>query len=514
MTHWMHECSTTHGDTCSSAPGRMPARLVDIGPTNPRLVETHQHHLKYTALSYCWGVPSEMNAHLKTLISNYESHSNGMSVNTMPETLRDAVRVTRLLGIKYLWIDAICIIQDSRSDWEQEAVHMGQIYRGAEVTIVAAAATTSNEGFLERPSDRMSARIPYGPSTNGLPEGFFELWERVLPHMDDEITVRESCWNSRAWTFQEQHLSTRALYFGTHVTHFQCQRLVSAENSATTSSFWPAPWAAELGVQDPARIAPGQQQPVLIHDAWFDMVEDYSARGLTVPSDKLPALSSLADTVKEALWAAGCKDQYCAGIWREDIVRGLLWKGKYDMFDPTRLSRATVYRAPTWSWAAFDGQVHWPARWRTIQPECEVVGVDVAMANPTGQVLGGVVTISGKLRRVDGFEAYTEKDWKARLSLSYSHAVMLRGCRVADGDIDCGEGDLGGGTVWALLLASSPASPTDEIEESYVGAMFGLLLRQVTAERFRRTGTFWIEDSRLHDFAFFHQSVAATISVQ
>ncbi|KAF2136559.1 uncharacterized protein K452DRAFT_258887, partial [Aplosporella prunicola CBS 121167] len=328
----MNQCCTHHKDTCSQMPGRMPARLIDVLPTHPQLVETHQRHLKYAALSYCWGIPSGSNPHLKMLSSNYEKHQCGIPIDKMPKTLSDAVSVTRALGFQYLWIDALCIIQDNKADWEQEAVNMGQVYRGAAVTIVAAAATTSNEGFLS--------------------------------------------WNSRAWTFQEQHLSTRALYFGTHVTHFQCQREM-----------------------DPMRIR-SDQRLQSIYDAWFDMVQDYSARVLTVASDKIPAVSSMANGVMDALRASGCEDELHAGLWKGDIVRGLLWKGKYDVIDTESLSRPAVYRAPSWSWVSCEGQVHWPARWAEVRSECEVLGVETAVENATGQVSGGKITLTGKMRRV------------------------------------------------------------------------------------------------------------------
>ncbi|KKY28927.1 putative heterokaryon incompatibility [Diplodia seriata] len=309
------------------------------------------------------------NPHLKTLAGNYEQHQNGIPIDTIPKTLHDAILVTRVLGIQYLWIDALCIIQDDASDWQQEAIQMGQIYRNAAATIVAAAATTSNQGFLARPRDRMNVRIPYTSSTttstpgSGKAKGTFQLWQRVTAHLSEDITVQASAWSTRAWTFQEQHLSTRALYFGTHLTHFQCQRDVAAENSAASSVFWPAPWARELGVQDPARAA--TSTITMMHNAWFDIVGDYSARALTVAGDKLPALASMAGAIGDALRAVVRDDDnnnndgyhYCAGLWRGDIVRGLLWKGKFDVFDTSRLSRpdpgSSYYRAPSWSWAAF-----------------------------------------------------------------------------------------------------------------------------------------------------------------
>ncbi|OMP88709.1 hypothetical protein BK809_0005430 [Diplodia seriata] len=548
MKQWVHDCSSHHQDSCSQAPGQMPARLIDVTPFHPQLVETHQQHRKYAALSYCWGIPSASNPHLKTLAGNYQQHQNGIPIDTIPKTLHDAILVTRALGIQYLWIDALCIIQDDASDWQQEAVQMGQIYRNAAATIVAATATTSNEGFLARPRDRMHVRIPYTSSSTTSTAGSvkakdtFQLWQRVTAHLSEDITVQASAWSTRAWTFQEQHLSTRALYFGTHLTHFQCQRDVAAENSAASSVFWPAPWARELGVQDPARAAAAvgddgsttMSTATTMHNAWFDIVGDYSARALTVAGDKLPALASMAGAIGDALRAVVRDDDdddgyhYCAGLWRGDIVRGLLWKGKFDVFDTARLSRpdpgSSYYRAPSWSWAACDGQVHWPARWRDqVRPLCEVVAVETAVANPAGQVAGGCVVLAGKLRGVgDGwpFRAYTEADWEQRPQLSYSHAVVVDGCCVADADLDCGEDDVRGSTTWAFLVASSTWTPGEEDDDdgddetaSATVNLDGLLLQRAEGNAFRRVGLFTISDDGTHDSGFFHSSPWSKVTI-
>jgi hypothetical protein len=99
----------------------------------------------YAALSYVWGGPQAF----CTLQSNVASHSSQISLSTLPQTIQDAVFCAHKLGLKYLWVDSLCIIQDSTDDWEREIANMAQIYKNAFVTISAAKAKGCHEGFLK-----------------------------------------------------------------------------------------------------------------------------------------------------------------------------------------------------------------------------------------------------------------------------------------------------------------------------------------------------------------------------
>ncbi|KAH7111152.1 heterokaryon incompatibility, partial [Dactylonectria estremocensis] len=80
----------------------------------------------YVALSYCWG--SDLSGVVTTLSSNVEPHLQGIAVNSLPQIIQDAVRVYRELGLRYLWVDSLCIIQDDRKDWAQEVDRMRKVY--------------------------------------------------------------------------------------------------------------------------------------------------------------------------------------------------------------------------------------------------------------------------------------------------------------------------------------------------------------------------------------------------
>ncbi|KAJ2974752.1 hypothetical protein NUW58_g8556 [Xylaria curta] len=143
---WLASCMQTH-PSCRSERGiySVPTRLLDVSLSNPRLVHSGSLPIdSYAALSHCWG-PIQP---LRTLHNNVESHAKGMSLASLPKTFQDAVRVTRYLDLRYLWIDSLCIIQDDDEDWSREAAKMAAYYSGAQVVISASSSDGSSEGFL------------------------------------------------------------------------------------------------------------------------------------------------------------------------------------------------------------------------------------------------------------------------------------------------------------------------------------------------------------------------------
>lgn len=205
----------------------VPTRLVRVDCQPPRLVETSyelgrghtKHSLRYAALSYCWGLPEEAKSQLKTTTSSLQSRLSSIEEHDMTKVLKDAVRTCRALYIPYLWIDALCIIQDDPQDWEQESAVMGKIYGNAYLTICATSPGSCNESFLDRkPAD---IEIPFlsqmRPSIRG---SYFLKAESSLPSMDDDDDMYESEWARRAWAYQEGLMSVRMLVFGRLKIHF------------------------------------------------------------------------------------------------------------------------------------------------------------------------------------------------------------------------------------------------------------------------------------------------------
>jgi hypothetical protein len=325
------------------------------------------HHVgnpRYIALSYCWGALTTKQRLFQTTNSNYGARVSGFDITELPKTLQDAVKVARGLGIDYIWIDAICIIQDNDKDWAREAAQMNKVYSHAFLTVAAATSRSSLDGFLK--PRRGSCQISLGFSFTDLQPlhsptaleeiGTIHFRYPLERHIKDHLEVCE--WNKRGWTLQERYLSSRILYFTEDVLYFEC--------------------ATSQNVENPGYKLPGRLRlPMLLAESkiltdseqkdrreeylsnWYQVVSEYSERILGRPSDKLPAIEGLAAVLREVI-----DDTYWYGLWNSDLHRGLLWAAPASWIHPRG-----GYRAPTWSWASRDGCVIWDPK--TFEPGWE-----------------------------------------------------------------------------------------------------------------------------------------------
>ncbi|KAK0716662.1 heterokaryon incompatibility protein-domain-containing protein [Apiosordaria backusii] len=302
---WLRKCMDEHPECPSANPKYFPKRVVDVGQDIPRLIEEpHVAVGPYVALSYCWG--PDPHTQLKTKSDNLEAHKQRIPLSTMPLTLKHAIHVTRQLGFQYLWIDALCIIQDSTLDWEEQAARMQDIYEGAAITIAADAGSNSAAA-------------------------------------EDHATLRNgnSILQARAWAFQEQMLSKRVLHFGEFEMGWECAICTRCEcgadnwtNSGSNKKYGTYQKRSTYKSSD------------TLSWNWIRAIQNYSKRALTVPSDRLPALSGLASRAAHAHSAT-----YLAGLWTEDLALGLLWRRS----DGGVGTRPAEYIAPSWSWASIQG---------------------------------------------------------------------------------------------------------------------------------------------------------------
>jgi hypothetical protein len=157
---WLQDCSQgkgKHAKCPQAVQTELPTRVIDIEEMRLHCPAPEAKGL-WVSLSHCWGGSSP----LQTTTGNLESHMAGLP-GPFPQTFADAVAVTRMLGLRYLWIDSLCIIQDSHEDWVHESAHMATVYENAYVTISADAAKDSFQGFLSAPSRsvRKEAKIDY-----------------------------------------------------------------------------------------------------------------------------------------------------------------------------------------------------------------------------------------------------------------------------------------------------------------------------------------------------------------
>lgn len=336
---------------------------------------------------------------LVTTRQTLTSRLSGIEWEDIPRTFFDAFLAAKMLGLEYVWIDALCIIQDDERDWQVEAAMMGDIYRGAQITFVAASSRSTNDGFLgERIPGRQNISIPYSDkyrrgnysvtfSENGYKEKFSE-------------DIETSKWNTRGWTFQERQLSRRALFFGRHGLYFECRmhRCMEGYDGRLNRSLALYKHMQSTDSWD------------VLHLSWRKMVEEYSGRSFTFAKDRLPALSGLAkEIILQADTEAGKNREYLGGHWRQSLQLDLTWIGRSgaiernEIWDQQHWEEGFQY--PTWSWSTYPGRVVWPKvdTSETIEPMCEVerASTQPKSVDPLGQVMGGFVDIVGPLAEIE-----------------------------------------------------------------------------------------------------------------
>ncbi|CAG7559488.1 unnamed protein product [Fusarium equiseti] len=411
---WLRICQQHH-TRCKSPPQHVflsyPTRLVWVGDTaddEVKLVETGEECPPYLILSYCWG---KSNDSAKTTETNYAERTQAIRTSKLPKTIRDAIQLTRAMGEKYIWIDAMCIKQtdkDHTGDWATEAPKVGDYYANAKCLISALSAAESGEGFLgERLAWRYAQR--YSLITHGMT---FCKSERVCffasaPEQNFESDTEG--WQpltERGWCLQERILCPRRLLWTRNGLFWQCNTVYASEEEALCSKLPPAndqpmrqPRVNKILLEDKIDV---------IGVAWTLLVEEYSSRKFTMESDRLLAIHGIASRLARQHNAV-----YCAGIFGSRLVNGLMWqcqvsndvilkkaknrswvgigaillqkfKSVHETLEcrgPKREGEDSDFSSlsgqfqdfPTWSWASASGEVSWPWTFGACQgPGCFV----------------------------------------------------------------------------------------------------------------------------------------------
>jgi len=335
----------------------VPTRLLDLGTGKAggiQLIETSSLSFcpEYVALSYCWGGPSEGAQQLRTTPSTLQQHYQQLPSDGITNVIKDAIHVTRALSVRYLWIDALCIIQGDDQDWARESQLMGLVYSNSYVTICSLASANCLEGFLHRSNP---IQVPFQSSIRPGIAGVISL--RRQPNLDD-YNYREidhsfrgfdlllSTWFGRAWTYQESELSRRKILFGRSRVHLSFMSMNVTEADAQRE-YSPTSFHDDL-----RRLATMGDYEVM-YDSCLETVESYAHRQLSDQRDKFPAISGLVRLLAEAI-----KDDYIAGIWQNDLIRGLLWttirrveSNQSEHLQQCALPGSATYISPSWSWA-------------------------------------------------------------------------------------------------------------------------------------------------------------------
>ena len=404
---WLSEC-LSHHTRCkqvTSADDYYPTRLIDVRANGSncelRLYSTSNGPIKepYITLSHCWG-----EARFLQLTSlTHDRLQQGFAHAELPPTFQDAIMVTRVLGINFLWIDALCIVQDSLVDWQHEATKMSQVYSNSMCNISALDAHDSTGGLF---FDHETSNIPYCTFTACRKFKQKRVYEFAYTDVWSD-SVHHAPLTRRAWVLQERLLSPRILHFGKRQLLWECNHLRACE-------FYPKGMPASkksilsglVPITDIflkksiATIVHGVSDHALtssqMHGAWNDIVQHYTKCNLTMSKDKLVAISGVVKRLQPLF-----KTDYLAGLWRDNLLEQLLWVvGAYGEAKPFLAGEEEPkYRAPSWSWASVEAPIKHQQLYPRVAHMATIIEAYVTplTEDATGEVVDGYVRLRAPL---------------------------------------------------------------------------------------------------------------------
>lgn len=345
IASWVSRCSSEHSKCNFVLPRKQPkpTRLLEIRKENEDLKVQLLERIgipeecRYVALSYRWDADST------TLLSrtNIKDFKKDVPVSSLPKIFQDVFHVSIALGLSHVWIDSLCILQDSSDDWAREATTMAEAYQNAALNIAATACFGSNVGLTSEPH-RKRPKVLIAATDVRLGDQRLQGSCRVVQDNFWAVHIDEAPLNQRGWVVQERFFSPRTLHFGKYQVLWQCQELQASEafpegpdQLMSKSNFVPYGAIAGSHRRDPIR------------QAWYAIVERYTSSALTISTDKLIAMTSMTKKFESLL-----NDKNVAGLWESTLITDLLWY--IEDTDGNKKGRSYKDRAPTWSWASLD----------------------------------------------------------------------------------------------------------------------------------------------------------------
>ncbi|KAI1176139.1 heterokaryon incompatibility protein-domain-containing protein [Nemania sp. FL0916] len=364
---WNRECVETHAK-CKAFPtsvapeDQKPARLIDVVQTPIRLIPSDEAipSTPYTTLSHVWG-PDPTNI-LRLEVANLEQFSSEIPWHMLPRKYKDAIKVTRILGFRYVWIDSLCIIQDSVEDWRKEAIKMASVYGNTSCNISHVYPTPAKAVKNDLRDPRAFSPCVLRPVAQTRRVSLRNHWERRRSPAQDLVMQRqydahpldmeylndEESWPllMRGWVFQERFLCPRNVCIGGVRLMWECCETVIDEFARDNSHIKPSkPNFYDMFI----RVAENSVSSSIprLADGWRALVQHYRKRIFTKDSDREIAFVGI---VKAIQMQTGFT--YLAGIWREIADFELLWivDEEPGSRDYTQQSTELRKSAPSWSW--------------------------------------------------------------------------------------------------------------------------------------------------------------------
>lgn len=256
-------------------------------------------------------------------------------MSQLPKTLSNAVKTVRHLGIRYLWVDSLCICQDDPEDWARESSRMADVYSNAYLVIAANRSADASGGCFHSRTAQPSCQV----DLPGYADNVHVRFVFISDEIDwDQAGFPDEPLSKRAWGLQERVLARRVLHFNSRQLYYECDEgIVSEDGSRQVRPHGNLPRLNQSMVQTEGKDP---------HTLWYSLLWEYGPRELTYATDKLPAMSGLAKLLSTRIRAG-----YVAGIWSDALIEGLAWQG----LDPRQPASQDHYVGPSWSWASYGG---------------------------------------------------------------------------------------------------------------------------------------------------------------
>ncbi len=423
---WLSECSSHH-TRCkhvTSVENYYPTRLIDVRANGSdcklRLYSTINRPIKepYMTLSHCWG----NSQFLRLTNSTSDRLQRGFALAELPPTFQDAILVTRVLGINFLWIDALCIIQDSIVDWQHEATLMSQVYSNSTCNISALGAQDSTVGLF---FDRETLDMPYCTFKTCRKFKRKQVYDIEYTDLWSD-SVQHAPLTRRAWVLQERLLAPRVLHFGKKQLLWECNELRACEvyprGMRATDIFGDDSYSDKyLKKSFTAILQRGPDNALTssqMREAWRDLVQHYTKCNLTMSADKLVAISGIVKRLQPLF-----NTDYLAGLWRDNLLEQMLWY--VDSYDGERRflaeEKRPEYRAPSWSWASINAPIVPPLLYSEKHHMATIIEAHVTPVTDdiTGQIKGGYIHLRAPL-----FPVQVDISINKYLSLSWDWEQM------------------------------------------------------------------------------------------
>ena len=332
---WIRACDDGH-EACKPRPlNPRPTRLISISGKviHLELTETWTTVPRYATLSYCWGTL----VFIKTTTSTLEDFLTEIPGDRLPQTFKDAIRITRALKVGYIWIDSLCIVQDSDIDWRKESSRMGEIYGSSYINLAASSATNPNQGCFTKPHylrDSLQTNVTI------LGQRYTAELRALRDRDGYRLAVAGSHLLSRAWAIQEKLLPNRTIHFGDRGAFWECRKGIGSECFPEFKEGFIVSNLAML-THDLADASKSD-----LNKRWYWIVDAYSDANLTKSRDKLPGLAGIARH-----FSGYQQCEYLAGMWKDTTFEmQLCWSTAALQVRPS-------WRAPTWSWASVNSWI-------------------------------------------------------------------------------------------------------------------------------------------------------------